>query len=196
MATKHPEEPIAECGVSRWGVSPKRYLWSREPTKQPWRLNYHGLGGDNEPFAAQGPFAVLVNDLGEPLHRLADEGLIEPLRTEQDGQLPARTVYGITDEGRRELHALRAEALQEIKLHPDPVDLALAMSHDQPQEALRGYFEDRVHALATHASQLEHQRARKRLAHLKLEFKAHEKTPEKAMGVYEQNIGLKSNRSY
>jgi hypothetical protein len=53
--------------------SPKRYLWSREPTKQPWRLNYHGLGGDNEPFAAQGPFAVLVNDLGEPLHRLADD---------------------------------------------------------------------------------------------------------------------------
>ncbi len=38
--------------------------------------------------------------------------------------------------------------------------------------------------------------ARTRLAHLKLEFKALEKTPEKTMGVYEQNIGLKGSRSY
>lgn len=38
--------------------------------------------------------------------------------------------------------------------------------------------------------------ARRRLAHLKLEFKALEETPEKTMGVYEQNIGLKGSRYY
>jgi hypothetical protein len=38
--------------------------------------------------------------------------------------------------------------------------------------------------------------ARNRLAHLKLEFKALEQTPEKTMGVYEQNIGLKGDRHY
>lgn len=38
--------------------------------------------------------------------------------------------------------------------------------------------------------------ARTRLAHLKLEFKGLEKTSEKTLGVYEQNIGLKSSRSY
>ncbi|HTV43243.1 MAG TPA: tetratricopeptide repeat protein [Candidatus Sulfotelmatobacter sp.] len=38
--------------------------------------------------------------------------------------------------------------------------------------------------------------ARSRLAHLKLEFKALEKTPDKTMGVYEQNIGLKGSRYY
>lgn len=38
--------------------------------------------------------------------------------------------------------------------------------------------------------------ARSRLAHLKLEFKALEKTPSKTMGVYEQNVGLKSRRGY
>lgn len=38
--------------------------------------------------------------------------------------------------------------------------------------------------------------ARTRLAHLKLEYKALQKTPEKTLGVYEQNIGLKGNRSY
>src|SRR5258708_30141991 len=52
------------------------------------------------------------------------------LRREQDGQLPARTVYGITAEGHRELRVLRAEALQEVRLQPDPVDLALAMSRE------------------------------------------------------------------
>jgi len=38
--------------------------------------------------------------------------------------------------------------------------------------------------------------ARRRLAHLKLEFKALEQTPEKTMGEYEQNIGLKGDRYY
>ena len=94
------------------------------------------------------------------LHRLAAEGLIEPLRTEQDGQLPARTVYGITAEGRRELRALRAEALLQVRLQPDPVDLALAMSADLTEETLRGYVEDRIRVLTAHALQLDHQRER------------------------------------
>ena len=94
------------------------------------------------------------------LHRLAAEGLIEPLRTEQDGQLPARTVYGITSEGRRELRALRSEALQDIRLDRDPVDLALAMAGDLAEDTLRGYVEDRVRALSARASQLQHQRDR------------------------------------
>src|SRR5690242_10862639 len=94
------------------------------------------------------------------LHRLAAEGLIEPLRTEQNGQLPARTVYGITEEGRRELRALRAEALQEVRLQPDPVDLALGMSRDLDPVILRGYLEDRVQALSARAAQFDHQRDR------------------------------------
>ncbi len=94
------------------------------------------------------------------LHRLAAEGLIEPLRTEQDGQLPARTVYGITEEGHRELRALRAEALQEVRQQPDPVDLALAMSGDLDPAILRGYLEDRVRALSARAAQFDHQRDR------------------------------------
>jgi DNA-binding PadR family transcriptional regulator len=103
---------------------------------------------------------VQPGSLYSALHRLAAEGLIEPLRTEQDGQLPARTIYGITTEGRRELRALRAEALQEIRLQPDPVDLALAMSGDLGEDILRGYVEDRIRALSVHASQFEHQRER------------------------------------
>jgi DNA-binding PadR family transcriptional regulator len=94
------------------------------------------------------------------LHRMAAEGLIEPLRTEQQGQLPARTVYGITAEGLRELRALRAEALQEVRLQSDPVDLALAMSADVDEDALRAYFEDRIRALSVQAAAFERLRDR------------------------------------
>jgi len=94
------------------------------------------------------------------MHRMAAEGLIEPLRTEQPGRLPARTVYAITDEGRRELRALRAEALGEVGLRPDPVDLALAMSGDLDQDTLRGYFDDRIGALTAQAAQFSHHRDR------------------------------------
>jgi len=90
------------------------------------------------------------------LHRLAAEGLIELVRTEQDGNLPARTVYAITAEGERELRVLRAEALAEVGLRPDPVDLALAMSTDLDEDTLRGYVQDRIGALTAEAARFRH----------------------------------------
>jgi DNA-binding PadR family transcriptional regulator len=91
------------------------------------------------------------------LHRLAAEGLIEPVRTEQSGNLPARTVYAITAEGQRELRTLRAEALSEVGLRPDPVDLALVMSADLDEDVLRGYIEDRIRALDSQLAACTHQ---------------------------------------
>lgn len=90
------------------------------------------------------------------LHRLAAEGLIEPVRTEQEGNLPARTVYAITAEGQRELRVLRAEALAEVGLRPDPVDLALATSSDLDEDTLRGYVQDRISALTADAARFQH----------------------------------------
>jgi len=87
------------------------------------------------------------------LHRLAAEGLIEAVRTEQSGNLPARTVYAITAEGQRELRTLRAEALQDAGLRPDPVDLALVMSDDLDAGLLRGYIQDRIRALTVQSAQ-------------------------------------------
>lgn len=91
------------------------------------------------------------------LHRLAAEGLIEPVRTEQSGNLPARTVYAITAEGERELRALRIEALSQVGLRPDPVDLALVMSADLDEDTLRGYVQDRLGVLSALAAQFDHQ---------------------------------------
>jgi DNA-binding PadR family transcriptional regulator len=94
------------------------------------------------------------------LHRMADEGLVQALRTEQDGNRPARTVYEITDEGRKELQALRSEAFRQVGLRPDPVDLAVAMSDELAEEELRGLVEDRRRTLATQLEFFTHERAR------------------------------------
>jgi DNA-binding PadR family transcriptional regulator len=94
------------------------------------------------------------------LHRMAAEGLIEAVRTEQVGNLPARTVYAITSEGRRELLALRAEAFRQVGLRPDPVDLAVAMSGDLAEEELRGMVEDRHRALTAQLQFFRHERER------------------------------------
>ena len=82
------------------------------------------------------------------------------MRTEQSGNLPARTVYAITAEGHRELRALRGEALAEVGPRPDPVDLALAMSSDLDEDVLRGYVQDRIGVLTAQAAQVEHQAMR------------------------------------
>src|SRR6202046_560766 len=103
---------------------------------------------------------VKPGSLYAALHRLQDEGLIEPVRTEQQGNLPARTVTASTPEGRRELRALRGEALRELALRPDPVDLALAVSADLDEDALRGYFTSRREALAPRAAVFAHERER------------------------------------
>jgi DNA-binding PadR family transcriptional regulator len=95
---------------------------------------------------------VKPGSLYSALHRLQADGLIEPVRTEQQGNLPERTVYAITCEGRRELTALREEALREVTMRPDPVDLALAMSADLDEDALRGYFASRREALSDRAA--------------------------------------------
>ena len=101
---------------------------------------------------------VKPGSLYAALHRLQAEGLIEPVRTEQQGNLPARTVYAITAEGRRELRALRAEALREVALRPDPVDLALAVSADLDEDTLRGFFASRREALSGRAAFFERER--------------------------------------
>jgi DNA-binding PadR family transcriptional regulator len=68
---------------------------------------------------------VKVGALYGAIHRLEAEELIHPIRSEQEGRFPARTVYAITDEGRQELTILRSRALQEARLAPDPFDVAL-----------------------------------------------------------------------
>jgi DNA-binding PadR family transcriptional regulator len=82
------------------------------------------------------------------LHRMEAEGVITALRTEQEGNRPARTVYEITGEGRAELKAHLDEALAHSRLRPDPIDLALQVAVDMPLAELQAVLEERRAALA------------------------------------------------
>lgn len=68
---------------------------------------------------------ISVGSLYGALKRLHAEGLIDDVRTEQEGNFPARQVYAITESGRAALDTLRREGLSDYVLRPDPFDLAL-----------------------------------------------------------------------
>ena len=69
---------------------------------------------------------VTMGALYREMRALDAEGLITALRTETEGRRPARTIYEITAEGRRELAILREQALAEPRQAPDAVAVALA----------------------------------------------------------------------
>jgi DNA-binding PadR family transcriptional regulator len=68
---------------------------------------------------------VNVGALYRELRLMEQEGLVEPVRTEQIGRRPARTVYQITSEGQRELAILREQAI--LNPHPAPDTLSVAL---------------------------------------------------------------------
>jgi hypothetical protein len=52
--------------------SPKRYLWDEDPRRDGWRFNSPAVHGEHAPAATGVAFTTLVNDAGEPLHKIAD----------------------------------------------------------------------------------------------------------------------------
>jgi DNA-binding PadR family transcriptional regulator len=69
---------------------------------------------------------VTVGARYREMRALDAEGLIAAVRTETEGRRPARTIYEITPEGRRELAILREQAIAEPRQAPDAVAVALA----------------------------------------------------------------------
>jgi DNA-binding PadR family transcriptional regulator len=92
---------------------------------------------------------IKAGSLYGALHRMEAEGVIEAVRTEQQGRLPARTVYEITEDGRLELAALREAILRDTRLRPDPVDLALQLSADMSLRQLTEFIDHRCRTLRT-----------------------------------------------
>lgn len=86
------------------------------------------------------------------LRRMADEGAVEVVRTEQEGNLPARTVYGITRKGRAELSSVIRAVLADTTLRPDPMQLVLLHRSEISDPELRTAVQARRES---YAAQLE-----------------------------------------
>ena len=79
---------------------------------------------------------VKVGSLYGALRKLSEEGLVEPVASGRNGNLPPHTVYRISESGRAEFLRLRSAALTAASLKPDPCDLAMAMSEGLGTEEL------------------------------------------------------------
>ncbi|MFI9379610.1 PadR family transcriptional regulator [Kutzneria sp. NPDC052558] len=96
---------------------------------------------------------VKPGSLYSVLKRMADEGLVRVARTERDGNPPERTVFEITEAGRAELVRQRDAALLDVRLRPDPVDLALQFTPDLSPDRLTTLFTVRRQAVAEQLAQ-------------------------------------------
>ncbi|MBN9388519.1 MAG: PadR family transcriptional regulator [Chloroflexi bacterium] len=86
---------------------------------------------------------VNVGALYRELGQLEKEGLIEPLRTEQVGKRPERTVYSITEAGRQEFGRLREQAIGELHFGVDPFQVALLFGRTEDRAELQRLLDKR-----------------------------------------------------
>lgn len=78
------------------------------------------------------------------LGKLAEEGFVTQVATEQEGRRPSRTVYQITDAGRAEFLRLLREVWREIERHYYTIDIGLAFMEALPVEEIKGCLEGRI----------------------------------------------------
>jgi DNA-binding PadR family transcriptional regulator len=95
-----------------------------------------------------------VGSLHRELRGLEAEGLIEAVRTERVGRRPERTVYCLTDEGRRELSVLRRQAASQLDPAPDPLSVLLVFAGTDDPAELAALLARRQQALRAKAAEL------------------------------------------
>jgi DNA-binding PadR family transcriptional regulator len=103
---------------------------------------------------------VSVGALYREIRQMEREGLVEPVRTEQVGRRPARTVYRITEEGGRALGVLRGEAIRALRFGPDAFGVALLFGRTWGRAELAGLLQERRRALAEAKAGVEAEGAR------------------------------------
>jgi DNA-binding PadR family transcriptional regulator len=78
------------------------------------------------------------------LKRLAEEGFVEKVGTEQEGGRPSRTVYQITDAGREEFVRLLREVWDSVEQQTFAFDIGLSFMSALPIDDVRGHLRKRV----------------------------------------------------
>ena len=94
------------------------------------------------------------------LRRLDGEGLIRPVREEQVGRRPARTIYEITAEGHLELVVQREAALDVIFGSADPVSVVLLFAAGRDPAALASRLAARRRRVAAQLEDMTEERNR------------------------------------
>lgn len=94
------------------------------------------------------------------LRRLHSDSLISPVRSEQVGRRPARTVYEITDEGRVELVVQREAALDALFPSADPVSVVLLFAAGTDPDELRRRLAARRHKVQMQLDAMVEERTR------------------------------------
>jgi DNA-binding PadR family transcriptional regulator len=104
---------------------------------------------------------VSVGALYRELRAMEGEGLVDPVRTEQVGRRPARTVYAITREGWVEFAMLRERAVRSVRWGPDELGVALTFAGPGPdRDELISWLNARREVMAASAAMLETERNR------------------------------------
>ncbi len=103
---------------------------------------------------------VNVGALYRELHKMDDEELVRPVRSEQLGLRPARTIYEITELGRQELVRLRIEAWRSEEGYLDPVGVALLFGGNTVPGELADLMRFRRQLLTAHLENLIAERER------------------------------------
>jgi DNA-binding PadR family transcriptional regulator len=81
------------------------------------------------------------------LTKMAEEGLVEVFSTDDRGNRPARTVYAITDEGRKEFLRQLRELWWEYRPAIDPFRVALSFMNCLPRDELLAALNNRAGGL-------------------------------------------------
>lgn len=103
---------------------------------------------------------VNVGALYREMHRMEGEGLIVPVRSEQEGRRPARIVYAISEDGVRELVRLRGEAWRSAEGYLDPVSAALLFGGPASPAELAEHLSYRRQVLQANLDSLVSERTR------------------------------------
>jgi DNA-binding PadR family transcriptional regulator len=78
------------------------------------------------------------------LKKLAEEGFVEKVGTEQEGGRPSRTVYQITDTGREEFMRLLREVWDSVERQLFDFDIGLSFMSALPIDEVKGHLQKRV----------------------------------------------------
>ena len=78
------------------------------------------------------------------LGKLADEGFVERVATEQEGKRPSRSIYQITDKGRDEFLRLLRQLWGGFDRQFFPFDIGLFFMNALPRDEILDYLDNRV----------------------------------------------------